>query len=255
MKLKERTKKYLTRKKVELREIELSIIISTLNEEKYIKRTLKSLKNQLKKGDEIIIVDSYSKDNTIKIAKKYTNKIFSMKPQGIGPAKTFGAKKAKNEIVAFLDADGFPKKDWLKRIRKHFSEKEVNAVAGLDLFSTRIPTKRYVYNSYSKFVLSLGKVFYYFNSLSWIPVNNCAIRKNILLKYKGFRGVVCEDVDFGRRAKHLKGIIYDKKLVVYLSDRRFKENGFLDTLLEWGDADIRAIRGKPILNKNYIAFR
>ena len=53
----------------------ISIIIPTLNEEKYIERCLKSLKNQSFRNFEIIVSDSYSTDDTVKIAKKYGAKV------------------------------------------------------------------------------------------------------------------------------------------------------------------------------------
>ena len=52
----------------------VSIIIITLNEEKTIARILDNLKEQTHKNIEIIIIDSNSKDNTRKIAKKYSKK-------------------------------------------------------------------------------------------------------------------------------------------------------------------------------------
>ena len=46
----------------------LSIIVPTLNEERYIGRILRSLKNQTFKDFEVIIVDADSKDKTKKKA-------------------------------------------------------------------------------------------------------------------------------------------------------------------------------------------
>ena len=52
----------------------ISACIISYNEEKKIEDCLKSLQPV---ADEIIIVDSNSNDHTIKIAKKYTDKIFT----------------------------------------------------------------------------------------------------------------------------------------------------------------------------------
>ena len=81
----------------------ISIIIPTLNEERYAEALMKSLVPQLQKGDEIIIVDSFSKDSTLRIVKKYGCKVISMPKKGIAAAKNLGAHKARNDIVAFLD--------------------------------------------------------------------------------------------------------------------------------------------------------
>ena len=53
----------------------LSAVIITFNEEKNIERCLKSLANVV---DEIIVVDSFSNDNTKSICKKY-NVVFKQK--------------------------------------------------------------------------------------------------------------------------------------------------------------------------------
>ena len=50
----------------------ISVYIICMNEEKHIKRALEAVKE----FDEIIIVDSGSTDNTLEIAKQYTNKIY-----------------------------------------------------------------------------------------------------------------------------------------------------------------------------------
>ena len=53
--------------------INISVIILTYNEEISVKDTLESIINHF---SEIVILDSYSNDQTIDICKRYTNKIF-----------------------------------------------------------------------------------------------------------------------------------------------------------------------------------
>jgi len=53
----------------------ISIIIPCLNEEKYIESTLKTIKNQKLHNFEIIIIDGLSKDNTVKIAREYADRV------------------------------------------------------------------------------------------------------------------------------------------------------------------------------------
>ncbi|MCM8819277.1 MAG: glycosyltransferase, partial [Candidatus Omnitrophica bacterium] len=50
----------------------ISVILNTFNEEKLLKRCLKNLIEL----DEIVIIDMYSKDKTIDVAKKYTSNIY-----------------------------------------------------------------------------------------------------------------------------------------------------------------------------------
>jgi glycosyltransferase involved in cell wall biosynthesis len=78
---------------------------TTLNEEKYIETTLLSIKNQDYKGKyEIIMVDSNSKDRTVKIARKYADKVIVTKRRGVSVGRNIGARLAKGEILLFVDA-------------------------------------------------------------------------------------------------------------------------------------------------------
>ena len=95
----------------------VSVIVCTKNEENYIEDCLKALQNQTIKP-EIIIIDSHSKDNTIKIAKKYTNRIFYEKDAGLGAARDIAAQHASGEIIAYCDADARPKPNWVENITK-----------------------------------------------------------------------------------------------------------------------------------------
>jgi len=55
-----------------------SVIIPTLNEEKFLPNLLRSLADQSKKDFEVIVVDDCSKDKTRTIAKSYGHKVFTV---------------------------------------------------------------------------------------------------------------------------------------------------------------------------------
>ena len=81
----------------------LSIIIPCLNEEEYLPLLLESVKKQKFLDYEIILADAGSKDKTLQIAKKYNCKIV---PGGLpSKGRNQGAKKAKGDLLLFLDAD------------------------------------------------------------------------------------------------------------------------------------------------------
>jgi len=224
----------------------LSFIIATLNEEKHLDGLLNSLKPQLEKGDEIIVVDSYSKDKTIEIAEKHGAKILTQEKKGIGLAKTYGAEKANNEILIFLDADCTLSPYHAERIRKHFSNPEIIAVGGLDLYESDSGFWGFLYNTFSRFVFYWAKLIYIITKKYWIPANNSVYKKKTFFSVGGFRSVVCEDTDMMRRLPSSKNVIYDSKLIATLSERRFKESGFFRTLILWGWSDLTAVfsRGK-----------
>lgn len=79
----------------------LSIIIITKDEESNIKRCLDSVSW----ADEIIVVDSFSTDNTIGICREYTDKIFQKEFTDFADMKNFALSKASNEWALSIDAD------------------------------------------------------------------------------------------------------------------------------------------------------
>ena len=79
----------------------ISVIIITKNEAFNIGDCLESVKW----ADEIIIVDAESKDKTVEIAKKFTDKVFIKEWAGYSKQKRYALSLAQNEWVFSLDAD------------------------------------------------------------------------------------------------------------------------------------------------------
>ena len=86
----------------------VSVIINAFNEEKNIRNCLETVKW----ADEIVVVDMYSEDRTVEIAKEYTDKIFFFERLGYAdPARQFALEKAANDWILSIDADELiPKK-------------------------------------------------------------------------------------------------------------------------------------------------
>lgn len=82
----------------------VSIIITTKNEESNLGRLLTSIQKQTYEFIEVIVVDNNSLDETKKIAKKFTNKVYNYGPER-SSQRNFGAKKSHGEYLLFLDAD------------------------------------------------------------------------------------------------------------------------------------------------------
>lgn len=80
----------------------ISACIISFNEEKKIEDCLKSLQPVV---DEIIIVDSLSTDDTLRIAGKYTDKIYHQKFLGHIEQKNLAVSKAENDWILSLDCD------------------------------------------------------------------------------------------------------------------------------------------------------
>ncbi len=82
--------------------IQLSIVIITFNEEKNLDRCIISLKDV---ADEIVVVDSFSTDNTVAIAQSYNARVVSKEFMGYGEQKNFATSQASNDWILSLDAD------------------------------------------------------------------------------------------------------------------------------------------------------
>ena len=79
----------------------ISVCIIAYNEEDKIERCLQSVSW----ADEIIVVDSGSKDKTLEICKQYTSKIKHRNWTGYVDQKNYTVSLAKNEWVLSIDAD------------------------------------------------------------------------------------------------------------------------------------------------------
>lgn len=92
----------------------VSIIIRTYNEEEWIESCLDAIDYQTYKNIEIIIVDNFSKDSTIKKLKNRNIKIVKIKKFLPGKALNLGIKASKGFYIVCLSAHCIPKdKKWL----------------------------------------------------------------------------------------------------------------------------------------------
>lgn len=81
--------------------IPVSAVIVTKNEELNIQEALESIKE----FSEIIVIDSFSSDNTVEICKKYTDKVFQEEWEGYAKQKQKGIDSTSLPWVMILDAD------------------------------------------------------------------------------------------------------------------------------------------------------
>ena len=108
----------------------ISIIIPTFNEEKRLDFLLASLTAQTFNDYESIVSDNASKDNTLKIARKYHCKIV----KGGLPAngRNNGVKVAKGKLLIFMDADAvLVEKDALEKLLGEFQRRNLDCGSAL----------------------------------------------------------------------------------------------------------------------------
>ena len=225
----------------------LSICIPTLNEEKYLPATLKSIQDQTFRDFEIIIADK-STDQTREIAKSFGVIVVEGSNTGAGEGRNFAAKVAKGDLLLFLDADTLlPNKTFLQDAVNEIEERKLDfASPDIAIESTRKIDKIFfeLYNWYARTSLSL-----------WphAPGFCTFARKAAHEQIGGFDADVklAEDHDYVQRAKRAGYSIglLDHVLPVQTSARRFVKDGTLLTVVRYTWTELRMMFIGPYKKK------
>ena len=118
----------------------ISVIVNTWNEEENIKRCLESVKDL---ASEIIVVDMYSTDKTVAIAKKFGAKIFFHKfTSYVEPARNFALRQTQGDWILIVDADEEISSDLAKILQELITHKEINFY--------RLPRKNIIFGKWIK---------------------------------------------------------------------------------------------------------
>lgn len=182
----------------------LSVIIPTLNEEKFIETCLRSIRNQTIPA-EIIVVDGGSTDQTVEIAKRYADKVLVAPGIRIGNSRQMGLEAAKNPIVISTDADIIAPPDWLWKLTRHFSDPNVVAVGGPTKPSNPTPLT----NLYTYCTSAAARIGFFIGS-------NTAFRKDALIRAGGYRlDKKGEDWEASIRMKQQGKTICDSEAYIY----------------------------------------
>lgn len=203
----------------------VSIIIPTLNEEKYILSTLKSLNCQSvsRKVYEIIVSDSSSTDQTVKLARKMADKVIIVPRVGAGFGRNQGVLHARGKYLAFVDADTCTSSDYVKGVIEAL-EKNVAATgpfSSYDAFSFRRRFFYWAWNIQVQISTWLGH--------SLMAGFNMAVRKKVFEELNGFisKDALAEDIDFSLRVSKKGSVCYSSLLRVSTSSRRMADRGIL----------------------------
>jgi len=181
----------------------ISLCITTFNEEGTVAALLDSLINQSKKADEIIVVDGGSTDKTVEIIIHYQKRFGGIKllKEKCTRAKgrNLGVELAKNDVIAITDAGCVADRDWLRNISGPFATNKVDISAGFYRMvgDTRFQKAESVF---------LGVTPRKFN-INFLPsTRSMAFRKSAWEEIGGFpegKGNSAEDTDFNYKAVKL----------------------------------------------------
>ncbi len=193
-----------------------SVIIPTRKIDHFIYGAIPQHLSQNYKNFEIIILSEA--DESDKFEKTRIIRVPRVSPS---EKRNIGVKHAKGEILAFIDDDAYPDKDWLKNAEKIFKDKNIVALGGTGLvppnatFFQRVSSKVYALSSgFTGIRYEKGKR----REIDDWPTCNFFIRKKDFLDAGGFDSKywggedtqVCYSL-----LKTGKKMIYDPSVVVY----------------------------------------
>lgn len=226
-----------------------SVVIPTLNEEKYLPTILKSLGSQTFRDFEVIVIDGRSKDRTKEVFEKFASKLpFSTfvlaSKTNVGHQRNLGGEKAKGRYLVFLDADTNIEETFLEEVHVAAVKKKFFLATTWIVPDSDKPMDNLMMffgNLLSELAKEINKPF--------AGGYNTIVKKNIFLKLNGFREdiKISEDHDFSIRAlkKNIECVILKEPRVTY-SLRRFRAEGTLPVLRKYAHGQIYSLLKGPI---------
>jgi len=176
---------------------DISIIIRTYNEEKYLKKNISSiLKQEVNQNIEILVVDSGSTDKTIQIANELKVKLIRIQKNKFtfGRSLNLGCEKAIGKILVFLSAHCIPKgKFWLQNLITPLLNNKCDFTYGRQIgVKTSFFSEKQIFKKYYPNKDQIPQNSFYCNNA------NAAVKKNVWKKYKFDEHLSgLEDIEFG----------------------------------------------------------
>ena len=187
--------------------MKVSVIIPTYNADAYLTKLLETLQQQTL-SFELIIIDSSSTDNTLNIAKKYTDHIISIPKNEFdhGGTRTKAAKIARGEVIIFFTQDALPYDNYtLEKITTCFENPSIAAAygrqlayTGTNIFGKHLREFNYTSHSY---IRTLKEKNIYGLKTAFLSDSFAAYRKTDLKNIDWFKDglIVGEDAHAGAR--------------------------------------------------------
>jgi glycosyltransferase involved in cell wall biosynthesis len=99
----------------------ISVIIPAHNEEHYLGPTLEALRSQTYPWIEVIVVANACADRTLEVARHRCDRLLNLEERSLGRARNLGGRKARGDLLVFLDADTILQKNALEIIAREFN--------------------------------------------------------------------------------------------------------------------------------------
>ncbi len=215
----------------------VSVIIPALNEEKNIARCLQSIVslNYPKDKLDVIVVDNGSVDNTCQVAASFHATVVECEGN-IGAVRNAGARIAKGQIYAFLDADCVAQENWLAAAVDALAEDMIGIVGGICLVDSL--ESNWVERAWVLNPIPQKKDVHHIATASFI------LRKEVFDQVGGFNETVTsgEDMELSSRVRNAGYKLrllpecavfhfgYPKKLLALLKRQIWHATSYLETM-------------------------
>ncbi|MDD1719250.1 MAG: glycosyltransferase [Methanoregulaceae archaeon] len=210
----------------------ISVVVPAFNEEAHIGACLESLCDQTipRREYEIIVVDGDSRDATREIAAQYADLVFIQESRKVGGARNDGICRSAGEIVATTDADTLIPPGWIERIGNDFSRHQI-----VQLYGPVDPIEPGLKNWISlASANTFSRIGYHTRTLYYTLGCNTAFRKEAFIRAGMYHCIDAgDDLEIALRMKKIGRVMYDNRLRVRFSMRRYEQFGTLKSLYEW----------------------
>ena len=179
----------------------ISVVICTFNRVKNLPSALNSLKSQVFKEFEVIVVNGPSNDGTNELLASYGDSItvLTTSQRNLSISRNIGIAHSHGDIVAFLDDDAIADPNWLNELVVPYANPCVGGVGGL-VYDHTGGKLQYRYSACYRRGESLFTVYPPFDNLVvkgadpflYIQGTNCSFRRDVLEKIGGFN----EDIEY-----------------------------------------------------------
>ena len=204
-----------------------SIIIPTLNEEKFVPKLLQSLTDQSAKNFDVVVVDGKSKDRTVAVANTFIDKlpltVAASEKTGVSAQRNMGATIGKADWLVFVDADSVLLPNFIERIGVYIDTKRTK------IFTSWLKADSDTAGeSIGGFLLNMSIEGAILIDRPWAPGPLTVVKRDIFDEVGGYD----EDASYGEDHDlsmkiYKRGIPFDvlREILYIYSLRRFRKEG------------------------------
>lgn len=203
----------------------VSVIIPALNEERHVGFLLSDIERQSRRPEEMVVVDAGSNDGTVAIIEDFPAAVLLHGEPPVARGRTLGSMSATGDVLVFLDADVRLPPAFLERFVGECERRGLDVACPLYAPRDSTPAIRAIHAFWNAVLKGFERI---------LPsgAGHCiAVRGDLFRESGGFDPrLKFDDIELIRRLSRGRafGIVGEK---VFVSDRRYREDGTLRTFL------------------------